>query len=146
MKQAHPPSATQPVSDHFRNRLFACEPLCTAGKGRLVESLGRLTQHWKPLLCQTRKADLLLLCLTATVVVLGAGAESAVPLRPDHSCPLERQQSMAEAESHNAAGNEAFKAGDFARATEQYFKAVQADGTVAKYRTNLCNALLKAGR
>lgn len=52
---------------------------------------------------------------------------------------------MAAAEAHNAEGNAAFKAGDFVKAKELYFKAVQADGTVAKYRTNLCNALLKCG-
>lgn len=53
---------------------------------------------------------------------------------------------MAHAEAHNAAGNEAFKAGDFPTAAELYFKAVEGDGTVAKYRTNLANALLKSGR
>lgn len=54
------------------------------------------------------------------------------------------EQSMAEA--HNVAGNEAFNAGDFARAAELYFQAVEADGAVAKYRTNLANALLKCGK
>lgn len=52
---------------------------------------------------------------------------------------------MAAAEARNAEGNTAFKAGDFIKAKQLYFKAVQADGTVAKYRTNLCNALLKCG-
>lgn len=50
------------------------------------------------------------------------------------------------AEAHNAAGNDAFNAGDFSKATELYFAAVKADGSIAKYRTNLCNALLKCGR
>lgn len=64
-------------------------------------------------------------------------------------CPLAIStiaKSMADAEAHNASGSEAFKAGDFPRATELYFKAVEADGTVAKYRTNLSNALLKSGQ
>jgi tetratricopeptide (TPR) repeat protein len=50
------------------------------------------------------------------------------------------------AEAHNAAGNDAFNAGDFSKASDLYFAAVKANGTVAKYRTNLCNALLKCGR
>lgn len=54
------------------------------------------------------------------------------------------QQTMAEA--HNIAGTEAFNAGDFAKATQLYFQAVEADSSVAKYRTNLCNALLKCGK
>ena len=52
----------------------------------------------------------------------------------------------AEAESINAAGNAAFNAGNFTKATQLYFEAVKADGQVAKYRTNLCNALLKSGK
>jgi tetratricopeptide (TPR) repeat protein len=51
----------------------------------------------------------------------------------------------AEAEALNAEGNTAFNAGDFVKAKELYFKAVQTDGKVAKYRTNLCNALLRSG-
>lgn len=50
------------------------------------------------------------------------------------------------AEAHNAAGNEAFNAGDFPKAVTLYYEAVKADGKVAKYRTNLANALLKSGR
>lgn len=50
------------------------------------------------------------------------------------------------AEAHNSAGNDAFNAGDFPKAVTLYYEAVKADGTVAKYRTNLCNALLKSGR
>lgn len=50
------------------------------------------------------------------------------------------------AEAHNAAGNDAFNAGDFTKAVIHYYEAVKADGQVAKYRTNLANALLKCGR
>jgi hypothetical protein len=50
------------------------------------------------------------------------------------------------AEAHNAAGNDAFNAGNFPKAVTHYYEAVKADGKVAKYRTNLANALLKSGR
>ncbi|WIA28873.1 hypothetical protein OEZ86_011398 [Tetradesmus obliquus] len=53
---------------------------------------------------------------------------------------------MDEAEAHNAAGNDAFNAGNYIKASELYFEAVKANGKVAKYRTNLCNALMKRGR
>jgi tetratricopeptide (TPR) repeat protein len=53
---------------------------------------------------------------------------------------------MDKAEAHNAAGNDAFNAGDLQRASDLYFEAVKANGKVAKYRTNLCNALIKRGR
>jgi tetratricopeptide (TPR) repeat protein len=53
---------------------------------------------------------------------------------------------MDEAEAHNAAGNDAFNAGNYQKASELYFAAVKANGKIAKYRTNLCNALLKRGK
>jgi tetratricopeptide (TPR) repeat protein len=53
---------------------------------------------------------------------------------------------MDKAEAHNTAGNDAFNAGNFQQAAELYFAAVKANGEVAKYRTNLCNALLKRGK
>ncbi|KAF6259259.1 hypothetical protein COO60DRAFT_1638487 [Scenedesmus sp. NREL 46B-D3] len=52
---------------------------------------------------------------------------------------------MDEAEAYNAAGNAAYGAGDFPTATECYVEAITANGRVAKYRTNLCNAMLKRG-
>jgi tetratricopeptide (TPR) repeat protein len=58
----------------------------------------------------------------------------------------QQQQAMDEAEAYNAAGNEYYNQGDFVKASELYFGAVKVNGKVAKYRTNLCNALLKRGR
>jgi tetratricopeptide (TPR) repeat protein len=50
------------------------------------------------------------------------------------------------AEAFNAAGNLAFKSGDYQTASALYSQAVEVDGKVAKYHTNLCNALLKRGK
>uniref|UniRef100_A0A383WB20 Uncharacterized protein n=1 Tax=Tetradesmus obliquus TaxID=3088 RepID=A0A383WB20_TETOB len=50
---------------------------------------------------------------------------------------------MAAAERHNAAGNAAFKDSKFQEAADHYTKAIQADRSVAKYRTNRANALWK---
>lgn len=50
---------------------------------------------------------------------------------------------MAAAERHNAAGNAAYKNSKFQEAADHYTKAIEADASVAKFRTNRANALWK---